>query len=167
MSFKSKTIGIIAGTALTLSIASGAMAQTGHETDTSVLLENGDPCAVEPLTGTSIDFGSANWNGTEYVGALTPGSITIPVSNGVFDVSECTVAITVKDLLASDSDSDLISGNAVTLNGGSGNTISGSGSVVIPENDDVVFVVTLSLNGVTVEPDTYVGDIEIGTTTGS
>jgi hypothetical protein len=65
MSFKSKAIGIIAGTALALSIASGTMAQNSNGVSVTLINnDNGGVCSAT-LSG-NYDLGDWVWNGFVY-----------------------------------------------------------------------------------------------------
>lgn len=80
MNFKTKAIALLAGSALALSVASGAMAQTGD--GTSVTLSDDTTCSVV-FDGADVNFGTYKWNGSSYAidGVAGNTSLTVAVTD--------------------------------------------------------------------------------------
>lgn len=152
MNLKTKAFGLIAGTALSLSLLTGAMAAPG---DTSVTLQNGDPCAASVSAG-EITFGTWTWNGNSYVNSTAAsGSVTVGVTNAEFGVTSCAVTLGVSNLTGAKGGS-ILSADITLTDGATSGT-----SYTVAQQSDLVVSAALSTNLTTVAPDTYTGDITV------
>ncbi len=176
MSFKSRAIGIIAGTAVALSIASGALAGDAEDPTegTNIELINGEPCAIGEIeVETPINFGTWTWNGSAYELPEPPsGRLLIPITNAVWGVEACDLSVFVTDLETSlGYDGPFISGMqvAVSVNGGPNILQEGKseGTASIMQNTTAELTVTINMAGIGVQPDTYTGIISFGISAGS
>lgn len=158
MNLKTKAFGLLAGTALSLSIMTGAMAQT-----VSTTLEPAAGSCFAAATSGTIDLGTWNWDGVsnqyEHVAPVTPGSITTNVTQTIQPNIDCSVMLVIGTLTGSHGGS--ISDFAVTAQ--SGGTGSGSTYTVATDNDGTDLVVEASLSSVsnTAVPGAYTGTITV------
>jgi hypothetical protein len=80
MSLRTKTVGIIATVALSLTMTAGiASADTAGGTTTVTLADPVTPvgCTISATGGSATNFGTLNWSGTTYTGTTTDGSVTL------------------------------------------------------------------------------------------
>ena len=160
MSFKTKALGLVAATALSLSLASGAMAES-----TQVELKD-TPCAASVTASSPFNFGSAEWDGDSYEGALTTtGYIDVNVTGHPWGYTQCNVPLTVSNLTGY-YNGWTISSNQITLVADSSAV---SSLAVLTTNTPWTPQVTssLNLNGVSVPPDVYQGTVTVGTANAS
>jgi hypothetical protein len=97
MNFKTKAFGILAGTALTLSIASGAMAQ-GTQVN---LAENPDGVCTASVTQATASFGTYNWTtagGYAPVAGAGTASLNLTVAQTVGPEEVCDISVKGSDL---------------------------------------------------------------------
>ena len=95
MNLKTKAVALLAGSALALSVASGAMA-----TGTGVTLNDGGTCSVGISSG-DVDFGTYTWNpGTQEFDkdANGSGSITLSASDNTRGQAGCDVTLSGGDM---------------------------------------------------------------------
>lgn len=106
MNLRSKTVGIVS--ALALSITMGAGIAAADDTGTSVQLANGTVtgCTVAIESGTNLDFGIYEWDGTAYAyraGSSNPGDLKVTRSSDNAPGYTCAAA--------------QVSGTGLSLNG--------------------------------------------------
>lgn len=159
MNLKTKAFGLVAGTALSLSLVTGVMAQS---TTAAVEPNAAGSCTAAASSG-AINLGTWAWNGTtkvyDYTAPTTPGSITTNVSQDIQPNIDCNVTLSVGTLTGSNGGT--ITGVADTAaSGGTGS----AGTYSVPTDvDGTALVVTASLASIPAAavPGTYTGTITV------
>lgn len=148
MNLKTKAAALLAGSALALSVATGAMAA---DTGSSVTLADGEAgCSVSAVSATA-DFGNYTYNGTDtFVADATDGTATVTGSvdvTGLFGTpvgDECKLQISGTNLTA-DSGASIIEVGNITYNNGTNATTPVTGIAADTGDGNGEFTVNLSL----------------------
>jgi uncharacterized membrane protein len=163
MNLKTKALGLFAGTALTLSLATGALA--GTESSTAVLENSGNGVCSVSASSASFDFGTWVWNGSTYVPPAGNGNVenvNVTVTQTIssqprncdLTVSPGALTFNAQNIIQASNLTALANGaasNVATIN-----TPTGAGSVVpvqVTLND------TAALDSLA--PGTYTGNVTI------
>lgn len=105
MNIKSRIFGFAAAAILSLSIVSGALAQTS--TSTQIELASDPDCGAK-ITTASVDFGKYTWNGTTYGVNPANSQVTLTVDSAVWPATTCTVNLSASDMVTRDGDDVVI-----------------------------------------------------------
>lgn len=167
MNFKTKAIGLLAGSALALSLTTGAMAQTS-DTDAQLDPKDGGVCALGDVTSLDADFGTFTWNGTAYTGGQSQ-TLSVPLTQDTAPTSSCAIDVSASAL--TNGTGGTISNGAITIDGGDKNNAPLSSTQKVTYADTGVAGTTQSLTlkltpGATAPTGTYGGTLTISINNG-
>ena len=167
MNLKTKALGLVAGTALTLGLATGVMAADGN---TTAILENNalGACSAAGAAG-EINLGTWEWNGSAYdleSGNTGLDTITFGITQTVRPTPavNCNVAVSVSDLV---SGANTIPSNLIDVDVESGSLSTGSPYTVSTDADGTNLVLSATLTSVptTIPQGTYIGTVTVTSAT--
>lgn len=162
MTFKTKAIGLLAGSALALSLATGAIAQT-ESTATVTLAEkqNAQGCTLVSVTMPALE---STWNGSSYTDPPTAWAYTTlgfdPAAPG--ETGTCDVSVWGTDFEGQTDSTNSFGVNRLMIGG---YTVSGDSTQPArylanwPAGGTPQSQVALDLSDVTVPPDEYVSTL--------
>lgn len=164
MNLKTKAFGLLAGTALSLSLISGVVA----EPTSATLAENPSGVCTAAITELGANFGTYTWNGTSYVAATNSGTaaFNMMVSQTIGPSEVCDISVAGTNL-ASANGSIPVSAIAVA-HGTASQTLSGTSTrlmagVTGAQKADL----TLANPGTSAPDGTYTGTITFTAAKGS
>lgn len=169
MNFKTKAIGLLAGSALALSLATGVLADG---TTTAELAPNtgGTGCTASAVTG-SQNLGVYTWDASmdKWVvsTAADAGNLEVQVNQDIAGTADCSVAISVTDLEHTTISTAKITELSISA---SGTSVTGTTSpFIVSTNGTITPGATMSLSvtinsiPVTNPAGTYEGTVTLGT----
>lgn len=166
MNLVKKALGIAAGSALALSLASGALAVDG-DTTADLFPKTTGACFGSGSSG-EIDLGEWEWNGAAYVlrSATTSGSIAFTVTQDVRATPNVNCNLTVNVSNLTNGTPFIPAANVVlSASGGGASGVGPSYTVSTPQGAGQVLTLGASLTGVPTDipSGTYKGTVTITT----